>query len=115
MQAVWYLPGVEFQTVFSLIHYPAPSINLRRYTHLGPLVSRRVTQAGRGIRRGLSERAVVPCVFSFCARVPQPPGSSSNTGRPRQWRLTRGVFFFGDFLLDKQKKVTSTGAAPPEI
>ena len=35
----------------------------------------------------------------------------SNTGNAQAW-LTRGVFFFGDFLLDKQKKVTSTGAAP---
>jgi len=94
MQAVWYLPGVEFQTVFfTNTHYPAPSINLRRYTHLGPLVSRRVTQAGRGIRRGLSERAVVPCVFSFCARVPQPPGSSSNTGPPRLVAAHQGGLF----------------------
>jgi len=52
------------------------------------------------------------CVFSFFERVPQTPNSSSNTG-DAQARLTRGVFFFGDFLLDKQKKDTSTGL-PPE-
>jgi len=66
---------------------------------------RRVAQAGQGFRRGLSERV---------ARVPQPPGQSSNAGNPKgaaQW----GRLFFGNFLLAKQKKVACCRATPDDF
>src|SRR5258707_10099527 len=70
---------------------------------MGPLVRRRVTQTGQGIRRGLSELAHLQRVHSFCERVPQPPGLSSNTG-DAQARLTRGGLLFGYFSLGRARE-----------
>ena len=89
----------------------APSTASRCCLLTGSPVSRRVTQTDQGIRRGLSELSHVLCVFSFRERVPQPPGSSSNTG-DAQARLTRGRLLFGYFILAAQDKVTSCRAAP---
>ena len=44
-------------------------------------------------------------------RVPQPPDHSSNAGYPAG-AGNRGRFFFGYFILAKQKKVTCCRATP---
>ena len=76
-----------------------------------PLVRRRVTQAGRGIRRGLFELSNVLCVLSYRERVPQPPGSSSNAGNA-QARLTRVPFSLVTFFWASKRKSPAAGLPP---
>ncbi|MGE0558401.1 MAG: hypothetical protein AB7O69_09035, partial [Burkholderiales bacterium] len=44
----------------------------------------------------------------------QPPGAMSSAGKS-EGPANQGAHFFGDFLLGKQKKVTSRRAAPGEV
>jgi len=76
-----------------------------RLVFLGPRSRRRASQPASGVSRDFwsSPRRV------FCARrVRRAPRRARSAGSSRR---LRGVISFGDFSLDKQRKVTCRGSA----
>ena len=82
-----------------------PAGGLERQVFSGPRSARRVPQPQRGFS---SETVFEPETRSVRPASWRAPGGARNGGSSR---ALRGVFSFGDFSLDKQRKVTCRGSA----